>query len=215
MVSKDRMVASEPTEPRAPGFLWPVLICLGTIFLAGILAGYNSALADAGKSSLDPLATSLIALALGAGALVLYFRRHADWLRGLSPRRRRYWSALGLSAIVGGVIGGWMQLDQAQSGGAIVFLGNGALSAGFAIGASIFWVIGLIVGLAIYHRSIDDHEQRAWLWAGLVGWYAFIFPAPVWWVLHRADLAPPIDAMLLFLVSMVANAIVYLWLKFR
>jgi len=209
------MMAIEPTEPRAPGFLWPVLICLGTIFLAGILAGYNSALADAGKSSLDPLATSLIALALGAGALVLYFRRHAEWLRGLSPRRRRYWSALGLSAIVGGIIGGWMQLDQAQSGGAVDFLGNGPLSTGFAIGASIFWVLGVAIGVAIYHRSIDDHEQRAWLWAGLAGWYAFIFPAPVWWVLQRAALAPPVDAMLLFLVSMVANAIVYLWLKFR
>lgn len=212
MVSKDRMMA---TEPRAPGFLWPVFICIGTIFLAGILAGYNSALADAGKSSLDPLATSLMALALGAAALALYFRRHAEWFRGLSPRRRRYWSALGLSAIVGGIIGGWMQLDQAQSGGAVDFLGNGALSSSFAIGASIFWVVGLAVGVAIYHRSIDDHEQRAWLWAGLAGWYAFIFPAPVWWVLHRAALAPPVDAMLLFLVSMVANAIVYLWLKFR
>lgn len=215
MVSKDRMMATEHNAPRAPGFLWPVLICVVTILFAGIFAGYNAGLAEAGKPALAPWAAPLIAVALGAVALAFYFRRHTEWLRGLSPRRRRYWSALGLSAIVGGVIGGWMQLDQAQSGGVIIFLGSGPLSAGFAIGASIFWVLGLIIGLAIYHRSIDDHEQRAWLWAGLVGWYAFIFPAPVWWVLHRAALAPPVDAMLLFLFSMVANAIVYLWLKFR
>ena len=42
-----------------------------------------------------------------------------------------------------------------------------------------------------------------------------MFPAPVWWVLHRAALAPSPDAMLLFLLTLVVNAVVYLWLKFR
>ena len=69
--------------------------------------------------------------------------------------------------------------------------------------------------MIIYHRAIDDHEERAWLWASMAGWYAFIFPAPVWWVLHRAGMAPPVDAMILFVFSLVANCIVYLWLKFR
>lgn len=215
MVSKGRTMATEHNETRAPGILWPALICVGTVFLAGIFAGYNSTLAEAGKPALAPWAAALAAMSIGLVALAFYFRRHAEWLRGLSPRRRRYWSALGLSAIVGGIIGGWMQMDQMQEGGPAAIFGNGALSTSFAVGASIFWVIGLAVGLAIYHRAIDDHEQRAWLWAGLVGWYAFIFPAPVWWVLHRAALAPPVDAMLLFLFSMVANAAVYLWLKFR
>lgn len=135
--------------------------------------------------------------------------------RPMSPRRRRYWMSMGFAAAIGGLIGGWMVIDQPEGRSAIELAGSGPLSASFAIGASIFWTLGLAISMVFYHRSIDDHEERAWLWAGTAGWYAVMFPAPVWWVLHRAGLAPPADAMLLFLLSMVANAIVYLWLKFR
>ena len=133
----------------------------------------------------------------------------------MSPRRKRYRFSLGFAAMIGGAIGAWMVLDQPPHRNAADLLNNGALTPGFAIGASLLWSIGLLVSMIIYHRSIDDHEERAWLWAGLAGWYAVIFPAPVWWVLHRAGLAPPADAMLLFMLSMIANGIVYLWLKLR
>lgn len=135
--------------------------------------------------------------------------------RRLSPRQRRYRFALGFAAVVGGIVGGWMVADQPAGRDGLEMAFSGSLSAGFAVGASLFWVLGLAISMTIYHRAIDDHEERAWLWAGLVGWYAFIVPAPVWWVLHRADLAPPADTMLLFAFSMIVNAIVWLWLKFR
>lgn len=215
MASKDRMMVTEPKEPRAPGFVWPTLICFGAIMLAGAFAGYNQASAEAGKAAFAPWVGPLIAAALGIGGLFVYFRRHASWFRTLSPRQRRYWSALGLSAVVGGIIGGWLVLDQPMDRGAVDLFSSGALSPGFAIGASLLWVAGLAVGMILYHRAIDDHEERAWLWAGLAGWYAFVFPAPVWWVLHRAALAPPVSVMALFLLTMLVNAAVYLWFKFR
>lgn len=135
--------------------------------------------------------------------------------RPLSPRRKRYRLALGLAAVVGGIVGGWQVADQpvGRSGAELAF--NGSLSPTFAIGASLLWTVGLAIAMLIYHRAVDDHEERAWLWASTAGWYAVIFPAPVWWVLHRASLAPPVDAMALFILSMVANGIVWLWLKFR
>ena len=135
--------------------------------------------------------------------------------RRISPRQRRYRLALGFAAVVGGILGAWMVADQQGGRSGLEMAFSGSVSSGFAIGASLFWLIGLAISMAIYHRAIDDHEERAWLWAGLAGWYAFIVPAPVWWVLHRADLAPPADAMLLFMFSMVVNAIVWLWLKYR
>lgn len=135
--------------------------------------------------------------------------------RALSPRRKRYRLALGIAAVIGGIVGGWQVADQPADRNAAALAFSGSLSPTFAIGASLLWVIGLAISMVIYHRAVDDHEERAWLWAGLAGWYAFIFPAPVWWVLHRADLAPPVDAMILFALSMVVNAIVWLWLKFR
>lgn len=135
--------------------------------------------------------------------------------RRASPRQLRYRFSLGFAAIVGGIVGGWMVADQPAGRDGFEMAFSGSLSASFAIGAALFWVLGLAISMTIYHRTIDDHEERAWLWAGLAGWYAFIVPAPVWWVLHRAAMAPPVDAMLLFLLSMAVNAIVWLWLKYR
>ena len=133
----------------------------------------------------------------------------------MSARRKRYWTSLGLAALIGAIIGGWMAVDQAGAPHSIATLFSGALTPGFAVGASAAWVIGLAICMILYHRAIDDHEEHAWLWAAVAGWYAFIFPAPVWWVLHRAGMAPPADAMILFIFSLVVNCIVYLWLKFR
>ena len=134
----------------------------------------------------------------------------------MSPRRKRYWMAIGISAAIGGLLGAWMQIDNSAGPAAgLASISNGALTPGFAKGASALWVVGLILSLVLYHRAIDDHEERAYLWACLTSWYAIVLATPAWWVLHRADLAPPVDAMILFLVALVANAVVWLWLKFR
>ncbi len=84
-----------------------------------------------------------------------------------------------------------------------------------AIILSVVWLGGLGAAMVLYNRSIDDHERRAHHLGAVAGFYAFIVPCPVWWVLARADLAPPVDAMPLVALSMTANAIVYLWFKFR
>ena len=95
------------------------------------------------------------------------------------------------------------------------FFSNSALSPQIAILLALLWGAGISIAVFIYQRTIDDHEERAYLWAGLAGYYAFVIPAPMWWVRARADLAPPVDAMLLFGLTIITNALVYLWLKFR
>lgn len=136
--------------------------------------------------------------------------------RPMSPRRKRYWTALGLAGAFGGVLGVWMQ--SAQSDGATIglaLLSNSALPASFAIGASVVWIVGMAISLILYHRSVDDHEERAYLWAGTAAWYTLTLTAPTWWVLHRAGLVLAPDVMLLFLGALAVNAIVWLWLKYR
>lgn len=136
--------------------------------------------------------------------------------RPMSPRRKRYLTALGISGVIGGILGVWLQLDNPDGPSAgFALVSNSPLTPGFALGASILWTIGLILCLFLYHRSVDDHEERAYLWAGLAAWYTFALSAPTWWVLHRADLAPPADAMMLFLGALIVNAAVWLWLKYR
>lgn len=136
--------------------------------------------------------------------------------RPMSPRRKRYLTAIGFSVAIGGLIGIWSRtVSPGGADAAPLFLGNPVLTASFAIGASALWVIGMAIGIPLFHRAVDDHEERALLWSGLAAWYAFAFAAPVWWLLHHADLAPPVDAMLLFAGSTIVNLTAWLWLKFR
>ncbi len=136
--------------------------------------------------------------------------------RPMSPRRKRYTTGIILALLVGAVIGAVMQLGEPNNGtSGLVLLDDTPLTPGFATGAAILWTVGLAVCLVIYHRSVDDHEEHAYLWAGLAAWYTFTLSAPTWWVLHRASLAPAPDVMLLFVGALAVNVAVWLWLKYR
>ncbi len=216
MAMRDKMMTNNAARPSAAALIgWPLAIIFGSTMLLGGFAGYNQATLDNGGAPLPAWVGPLAALAFGIGAFAVYFRRYAATWRQWSPRKRRYWFALGFSGVIGGIVGGWMVADQPDASGPVTAMTSGALSPGFAIGASLLWIAGLAIAMALYHRSVDDHEERAWLWACVAGWYAFVFPAPAWWVLHRASLVPPVDIMTLFAFSLIVNAVVWLWLKYR
>ena len=217
MATKDMTMTNDAKRPG--GFamiLWPLAILFGTAMLLGGFDGYNQTMVEKGGTPLPAWAGPLVAFGFGALALAVYVRRYrAEW-RQRTPRQRRYWLALGFCAALGGIIGGWLQIANSTDARAGLVLVDGSpLAPGFAIGASALWVFGMVFGMIFYHRAIDDHEEHAWLWAGLAAWYAFGLAAPVWWVLHRASLVPPPDVMLLFLFALIVNAVVWLWLKYR
>lgn len=210
MATKDMTMANEPGRSTAPSMTVVTAIATGTALFAGGFAGFNQARIDAGDSAIAPWAAPLIVVALGVAALGLYVWRHADGFRAWSQRKRRYWASLLISGAIG-----MIAAILLQDGPGSALMGNGALTPNVAIGLSLLWVVGLVIALTLYHRSVDDHERHAYHQASLAGFYAFVFPCPVWWVLWRADMAPPVDAMALFAVSLIANAAVYFWFKFR
>lgn len=208
-------MANEPTAARRqPGILWPTIITLGTVFVMGGVAGYLDAhRADGGSGPSGLVAGGLVLLA-GATVLWLYLRRFDTFWRDWSRRKRLYTASIAGSALLGLISA--ILLHSGQSDIAPdPFFSNSPLSPQIAVMLAALWGIGISIAVVIYQRTIDDHEERAYLWAGLAGYYAFVVPAPMWWVLARADLAPPVDAMPLFALTIVTNAIVYLWLKFR
>ncbi len=209
-VSRERKMANDRKQGGAPGMGIPIAIGIGTAMLAGAFAGYNESTVEAGGKPLATWIGPLFALAIGAAAIAYYFRRHADWLRSWSPRKRLYWISLLLAGALGFVTA--ILLQSTGTGG---LFNDDAISPAVAILLSLLWTVGLMVSLIIYHRNVDDHEMLAYRRGGLAGFYAFIFPCPVWWVLARADLAPPVEAMPLFALSLTANALAYLWFKFR
>ncbi|MDR6831891.1 hypothetical protein J2Y53_000188 [Sphingopyxis sp. BE122] len=212
MAMKDVTMDIEPKERRAPNMLWPVAIGIGTAMLAGGFAGYNEAAAEHGDALVSAWVGPVVAILIGGLAMAFYVRRHAGWFRNWSPRKRLYWISLVLSGALGFVAAIVMQAGGAGTAG---LFSNAAMTPTVAIALSAMWLVGLTVALILYHRTVDDHERHAYHLGGLAGFYAFVFPCPVWWVLWRADLAPEVQAMPLFALSLAANAIVYFWFKFR
>ena len=215
MAMKDMTMVNEPQDMhRRPGVLWPTLITLATVFLMGGVAGYLDAhRADGGDGPSGLVAGGLVLLA-GVGVMWLYLRRFPLFWQGWSRRKRLYTASIAGSVLLGLLTAILLRSGQSDAT-ADPFFSNSALSPQIAILLALLWGVGISIAVFIYQRTIDDHEERAYLWAGLAGYYAFVIPAPMWWVLARADLAPPVDAMLLFGLTIITNALVYLWLKFR
>lgn len=136
-----------------------------------------------------------------------------DMMMDMEPQERRaprtVWPvAIGLGTVM--PAGGFAGYNKAASES-----GDAAMTPTVAVALSAMWVVGLAIALVLYHRTVDDHERQAYHLGAVAGFYAFIFPCPVWWVLWRADLAPPVEAMPLFALSLVANMTFYFWFKFR
>lgn len=215
MAMKDKTMENKVRAgQKYPGILWPTAITLGTVFFMGVVAGFlEGHRADGGAGPSGAMGAGLVLL-IGIAVMALYLRRFGAFWQNWSRRKRLYMTSVFGSAVLGLVTAGLMQSGQSDLG-ADPFFSNSALSPRIAIALALLWSIGIAIAVVVYQRTVDDHEKHAYLWAGLAGYYAFVIPAPAWWVLSRAGLLPPVNAMALFALTMMVNAIVYLWLKFR
>lgn len=215
MAAETKMTEPQDASSSIRALIGLLIGLVAAIFCAGVAEGFLAAMSEDGSPPISPRFGGVtVGTFITTVTLLLTVPYLPKW-RTMSPRRRLYWGSLAGSALLGGVIALLLITDGEAARSAPKLLSNLPLNPDFALAASALWFIGIGAACIAYHRAIDDHEERAWLWAGLAGWYAFVLPAPAWWVLHRAAVAPPVDVMVLFIVSMLVNAIVWLWLKFR
>lgn len=208
------MTASESTPPRQPSLWWTCGIIIATAFVAGAASGYLDAVREDGASvPPTPLIFGLVSAA-GAAVLAIYLTRFGRFWAHWSPRKRLYIASLLLAAGLGFAVS--LGLQMANDGGAgFNTFGNGRIAFAPALAVSLLWTVGMAISIVLYQRNIDEHEKQAYLWAGLAGFYAVVFVTPVWWLMARAGQLPPVDAMVIFLLAVAANAVVYFWTKFR
>lgn len=83
-----------------------------------------------------------------------------------------------------------------------------------AIFASIALTIGLIGLLTYTHKIVDEQEQVAIHWANSISWYCVILITFIWFILHSAQLVPPVDGRLVLLASALAGLFVWAWKKY-
>ena len=134
----------------------------------------------------------------------------------MSLRERKYWGTLAACAVLGGIIGFAMAFTGMLDGKdpTAMLYSNAALPRNLALVIAALWGVGLPLGCLFYHRYADEQDQHAYLWACTMGWYVFVVLTPTWWVLGRGGLTPPVDIGVIFLVSMVVNALVWLWKRY-
>ena len=215
MTIKDRIAGPVRTDTRrTPNLFWLILIALTTVFLAGIAAGYFDAQRDLGHDAPPGAVGAGLVVLLGLAAMAAYLRRFGAFWQSWSPRKRLYTFSIAVACLTGFAMG--MLLTGGSHADADPFmLGDNPLSPRFAILASVVYAAGIGIALPLYYRAADDHERRAFDLSCIAGFHAFAIPAPIWWLLGRADLTPPVETMPLVLFSIAVNGVAYLWFKFR
>jgi len=199
-----------------------VILILG-IFMIGMVAGFSYAVFEDGKLPTKPLAYIIFAAMIGFAALVGWVL--ATLIRSLRPQSmsgfdRRYWRMwaviVGLSIPIG--IGFVMLGVSDRANGISLVLSNSPIAPLTAILGSLALGVLLIASAVIYHRTIDDHEERAYLWGSTIAFYFLALAFPLHWLLARGGIVPVLTigvALLLILLSCIVQAIAWALLKFR
>lgn len=120
-----------------------------------------------------------------------------------SARRRRFWLAITLFVVLGGVAGFLLGLSERLSGAAI------HATPEFTIAAVAVGIIALTALSIWFFRAVDELEVADNLWASLYGYYFYAAAFPSWWVLANADLAPPVDPWALYVCTILFSFAVY------
>jgi len=196
--------------------LWrhPLLIALvagtGLLFAAGIVTGVIAGSLERG--AVKPLAAAFVigAVAVIAGCALLLRRVLPALYRQSSPRvtksRRLITASAGIGAVLGLVLalGGLAQGRQPPS----VF-SNQPMLPWIALGAIAVWLIVVPPLTWQWHRSIDEHEARAYRDGTLAGIYAYCAIAPTWWLGWRGGFLPEPQEMITFSVAMLVWGLVW------
>lgn len=214
------MIPSEPTSPRlddeSPSILWPAVRAIGFSLLAvvalGALVGFLSSAAEHGwKHS----ATAYVAL---AAILVVLFGSAWLAIRALrelrpgpaSPRTTKARKMLYISAAIGAVVGGVLQLGGIDHG----MLLEGPLPPAIALFAMAILLVGVPVVSWIWWRNIDEHEAQAYKDGALVGMYAYAAIATIWWLGWRGGFFAEPHTMIILLVVMAVWGIVWAYRRY-
>ncbi len=120
-----------------------------------------------------------------------------NW-KNLSARRKTYWVTLGCSLLLGIALGVAL-FDSAFEIGHSVGSGDPLpdplLSLSPALAITMVVILNLILWPItwLWHRSVDEHEEQAVLWGGLIAGYALIGLGGSWVILNWAGVVPEIS----------------------
>lgn len=135
----------------------------------------------------------------------------------LSLRQKRYWGAMVAAFVLGLLMAVFLEMTQTVGSAEPKFsdlFSSSAITASTAmIGLAIYGIFAPLI-LYLQHKGMDEQEERAYLLANTASWYFIIIVAPIWWILSRADMLPPIQLDIMVFSSLAINFSVWAWKKF-
>jgi hypothetical protein len=193
------------------------------LFAIGMVAGFSYAIYEDGRMPAKPMAYLIFAAILGFGAAVGWLL--ATLIRSLRAQEmsgfdRRYWKMWGVVMLLSMPVGIGLALFglSGEAGDLSLVLSNSPIAPLTAAVTAAVVTVLLTLAAIHYHRTIDDHEERAYLWGSTIAYYFLILAFPLHWLLARGGIVPALTigiAMLLVLVSCILQAIVWALFKFR
>lgn len=128
----------------------------------------------------------------------------------VSPATLRTKLLFGLAGVVSVLAVAVVIFGTSHSDGNPVWSNSENIRPVVAFVAIVFWLAS--IGLSWWwYYSADEHERRANDVGFLIGGGLFMAVTPVWWLLYRAGIAPPPDAMVLWYITIVAMGIGWWW----
>ena len=215
-----RMIDSLAARPAAQRIPLAILLSIAGLFLAGIAAGVVAGAISVGHLPKRMWVLAIPFLAAPAAFVLL----KAAWRLTVPPQsasgyEKRYWrmwmvvTALGIP--VGAALAFSTRSDDLAS---LNPFRTEPIAAPIAILLAVLATGFFAAAVALYHRTIDDHEERAYLWGSQLAYYFLVLALPAWWLLERGGIVGPVTAtvaLIAILISFLVQAIVWAWLKFR
>jgi hypothetical protein len=126
---------------------------------------------------------------------------------------------LAISGALGGVVGLILAIfvlsdrpDGANVGTAMIYA---PLPSWLAVAIALVWGVVLPIISWRWERVVDEHEREAYRDGAVAGFYVIGVGAPVWWLLWRGGLLPPVDAIIVYAAVLTVTGVVWLWRKYR
>lgn len=215
-----RLIESLAARPALQRIGIAMLLSLVGLFLIGLTLGVVAAMISQGHlpRRLWVVAIPFVAAPLGFAAL------RVAWGLAVPPKtasayEKRYWKMWMLVTALGMPVGAALAISTHQKGlSTLNPFASTPISEPIALLLATLVSVFFIVVLVLYHRAIDDHEERAYLWGSQLAYYFLIVAFPAWWLLERGGIVDPITtggAFAAILVSFVVQGGVWAWLKYR
>lgn len=192
------------------------------VFVVGFWVGFGASAVEHGRLPRKPLGYVVIVVAavstIGVAQLLRALFKGGIF-EGMTGFDRRYWKMWLMIGLLGVPVGfGMVMIGVIDRPAGLLNLALENLSPGGAVAATLGFLI--LMGLAawLYHRAIDDHEERAYLWGSQIAYYFVALALPALWLLSRGGIVSPpsfADAFVIVLASFLVQGAVWAWFKFR